>query len=74
MVNVNLSTEPCPSECGHTDEQHNAFDSGVVAGKEGKGWQACPFPESSGLYHDWQTGHSVGFSQRELKGTMWEAD
>lgn len=61
-----MKTEPCdgPEPCGHTDEEHFAFDDGVVAGEKGFDMDSCPFKPSS-LAEAWLTGHSVGVLNRK---------
>jgi hypothetical protein len=53
----------CGGPCEHTDEEHEAFDAGVLAGEQGYGGDGCPH-EDAGLRHAWLTGHSVGVLNR----------
>jgi hypothetical protein len=51
----------CPPDCGHTVEEHKAFDEGSIEGRT-KGFDAVN-PHESGpdeLYEAWETGRSAG--------------
>lgn len=58
-------TEPCPNGCNHTDEEHDAFDSGVFAGEQDTDdhQTECPHQDAS-LREAWLTGYSVGEMNR----------
>lgn len=48
----------CQPDCGHTDEEHKAFDAGYYAGLEGDGEN--PYLKvSSELAEVWEIGWSV---------------
>jgi len=51
----------CPPDCGHSPEEHGAFDAGVIEGRR-FGYDADN-PYESGpadLWDAWETGRSVG--------------
>lgn len=54
----------CGYDCGHSEEEHAAFDRGVMEGEEGVGLHDCPYAEES-LREAWQTGQSVGALNRQ---------
>ena len=63
----------CPAECGHTNEQHAAFDVGVYDGEHGTTIppvECCEDTDQSrALREAWMTGYSVGVKNRpNVKG------
>jgi hypothetical protein len=61
-MNANLRTaDPrptCPPNCGHTQAEHDAFDSGLQVGNEGL-IPSNPYDTPS-LREAWESGYSVG--------------
>ena len=57
----------CDDDCGHTTEQHAAFDDGVMAGCDGIDQHANPYQQSD-LREAWSTGHAVGALSRNAVG------
>jgi ribosome modulation factor len=53
------SAPACPPDCGHTDQEHKAFDSGLRAGEQGQAAAPVPYRRME-LVEAWLTGHSVG--------------
>lgn len=56
----------CGTDCGHTPEEHDAFDTGLIAGERGEaedGEAACPHTDSP-LRLAWLTGFEVGAGNR----------
>jgi hypothetical protein len=58
----------CPKNCGHSDEEHAAFDIGVYDGEHGTTVppvECCEDTEhSQELREAWDTGYSVGIANR----------
>jgi len=54
----------CRNACGHTTEEHEAFDIGVRAGELGFDSDQYPIWWSPERVEDWQTGRSVGLLNR----------
>ncbi len=53
----------CPPDCGHTEQEHIAFDLGVYDGERGD--TVPPVEFDSGLLREaWMTGFSVGQKNR----------
>lgn len=42
--------------CGHSDDQHDAFDLGIADGEVGR--HRNPYTDES-LRHGWESGHSI---------------
>lgn len=66
LAPVTGSAPPCPGGCDHTEAEHVAFDSGVLAGEKGQADSACPH-EAHELQEAWLTGHSVGQQNRRAE-------
>lgn len=47
----------CPSDCGHTPEQHDAFDAGAMASLHENPYDPKANPD---LWEAWESGYSVG--------------
>lgn len=62
--------EPCPGPepCGHTDEEHEAFDTGLAAGNRGDSDEAVPAYEDPLLRLAWLTGWDVGHADYAYGG------
>ncbi|MGB8510226.1 MAG: hypothetical protein WCD76_17740, partial [Pyrinomonadaceae bacterium] len=57
-----LLNDGCGPDCGHSDEEHWAFDGGLAAGERGEGEETCTL---DGLEREaWLYGHSVGAGNR----------
>ena len=59
------ATEECYGGCSHTDEEHDAFDGGISAGRAGFSQEVCPHKETS-LREAWLAGLSVGQDDNEV--------
>lgn len=61
----------CPPNCGHTEEQHAAFDVGVYDGEHGRQippFEFCQDPDQSRkLNAAWIKGYSVGVNNRQTR-------
>ena len=53
----------CGDDCDHSDEEHAAFDAGVMAGCDGVDQEKNPHQDSE-LREAWFIGHSVGALSR----------
>ena len=53
----------CGTDCGHSTEEHDAFDAGLVAGEKGYDEDACPH-DSGSLRLAWQSGYDAGKGNR----------
>jgi len=58
----------CPPDCGHTQEEHAAFDVGVYDGEHGTTIppvECCEDTDHSRTLREaWMTGYSVGVNNR----------
>jgi hypothetical protein len=65
---MNAHAKLCPPDCGHTPEEHTAFDLGVMAGRAGADPEANPYPVAvnpCGEWWAWGYGHSAGDCERD---------
>ncbi len=60
-----MSAPSCPPNCGHTTEEHMAFDIGLRHGEGGL--DECPYSHLPYVIA-WNAGHSVGVMNREAVG------
>lgn len=59
----------CDPSCGHTENEHIAFDVGVVDGRVGRDAPSIDIHDNPNLMDAWATGKSVGdfVSRLEIK-------
>lgn len=51
----------CARNCGHSAEEHAAFDAGLQAGIDGVPESECPTYATFELREIWRIGHSVNY-------------
>ena len=50
----------CPPDCGHTTQEHVAFDEGVISGRQCGHEGDNPYVHSDDAWEAWETGRSTG--------------
>lgn len=70
-ASVNCAPAPCSAPackpgCGHTVQEHTAFDHGLRDGEEGQADSENPY-RAHDLREAWATGHSVGVLNRQAE-------
>jgi ribosome modulation factor len=66
LASVTFSAPACPPDCGHTVQEHTAFDHGLRDGEEGQADSANPY-RAQDLREAWLTGHGVGVLNRRAE-------
>jgi ribosome modulation factor len=63
---IGKKTEECHGGCVHTDEEHDAFDSGIEAGFAGCSQEDCPYKDPN-VRVAWLAGFSVVYASYKME-------